>query len=47
VMAVVGEKEVEAKTLSVRTRAEGELGALDLSVVMARLEKANATQGNF
>jgi threonyl-tRNA synthetase len=47
VMAVVGEKEVEAKTLSVRTRAEGELGALDLSVVMARLEKANAEQGNF
>jgi threonyl-tRNA synthetase len=47
VMAVVGEKEVEAKTLSVRTRAEGELGALDLAVVMARLEKANATQGNF
>jgi threonyl-tRNA synthetase len=47
VMAVVGEKEVEAKTLSVRTRAEGELGALDLAVVMARLEQANATQGNF
>jgi threonyl-tRNA synthetase len=47
VMAVVGEKEVEAKTLSVRTRAEGELGALDLSVVMARLVKANESQGNF
>jgi threonyl-tRNA synthetase len=47
VMAVVGEKEVEAKTLSVRTRAEGELGALDLAVVMARLVKANESQGNF
>jgi threonyl-tRNA synthetase len=47
VMAVVGEKEVEAKTLSVRTRAEGELGALDLAVVIDRLEKANAEQGNF
>jgi threonyl-tRNA synthetase len=47
VMAVVGEKEVEAKTLSVRTRAEGELGALDLSVVIDRLVKANASQGNF
>jgi threonyl-tRNA synthetase len=47
VMAVVGEKEVAAKTLSVRTRAEGELGALDLAVVMARLVKANESQGNF
>jgi threonyl-tRNA synthetase len=47
VMAVVGEKEVEAKTLSVRTRAEGELGALDLVEVMARLVKANESQGNF
>jgi threonyl-tRNA synthetase len=47
VMAVVGEKEVEAKTLSVRTRAEGELGALDLAVVIDRLVKANESQGNF
>ncbi len=47
VMAVVGEKEVEAKTLSVRTRAGGELGALDLAVVIDRLVKANESQGNF
>jgi threonyl-tRNA synthetase len=47
VMAVVGEKEVTTKTLSVRTRAEGELGALDLAVVIDRLVKANAEQGNF
>jgi threonyl-tRNA synthetase len=47
VMAVVGEKEVTTQTLSVRTRAEGELGALDLAVVIDRLVQANTTQGNF
>ncbi|MBE9028890.1 threonine--tRNA ligase [filamentous cyanobacterium LEGE 11480] len=47
VMAVVGAKEVEANSLSVRTRAEGELGALPLDTVIERLQKANASQGNF
>ena len=28
-MLIVGEKEVEANTVSVRSRANGELGALD------------------
>jgi threonyl-tRNA synthetase len=47
VMAVVGAKEVESGTLSIRTRAEGELGALTVAEVCDRLVKANAEQGNF
>ncbi len=47
VMAVVGAKEVESGTLSIRTRAEGELGSLTVAEVCDRLVKANAEQGNF
>ena len=40
VMAVVGEKEVEANTLSIRTRADGDLGAIAVSEVKDRMSKA-------
>jgi threonyl-tRNA synthetase len=47
VMAIVGAKEVEANSLSVRTRAAGELGAIAVSEVLSRLQQANETYGNF
>ncbi len=47
VMAVVGAKELESNSLSIRTRAEGELGAIAISEVIDRLKAANASQGNF
>jgi threonyl-tRNA synthetase len=43
----VGAKEVETATLSVRTRAGGELGAIALDEVQERLQRANAEQGAF
>jgi len=39
VVAVVGKKEVETQTLSVRTRQQGELGQLTLSVLQERLQQ--------
>jgi threonyl-tRNA synthetase len=47
VMAVVGAKEVESNSLSIRTRSEGELGSIDIATVSDRLVQANATNGNF
>lgn len=47
VMAVVGAKEMETQTLSIRTRAAGELGALPLTEVMERLQGAIANYDNF
>ncbi len=47
VMAVVGAKEIESNSLSIRTRAEGELGSIDIATVTDRLVKANMTNGNF
>jgi threonyl-tRNA synthetase len=41
VMAIVGEKEVAAETLSIRTRASGELGAIALSEITETLVNAN------
>ncbi len=38
VMAVVGAKEVEAKSLSIRTRKSGELGALPVAEVLEKLK---------
>ncbi|MDA0268521.1 MAG: threonine--tRNA ligase, partial [Cyanobacteria bacterium] len=46
-MAVVGAKEQEANALSIRTRAEGELGLLSVDEVTARLVKAIATKATF
>ena len=47
VMAVVGAKEVEANSLSIRTRASEELGAIGLAEVVDRLKQANTEHGNF
>ena len=47
VMAVVGLKEAEAQTLSIRTRASGELGSLPVAEVSGRLGQAIAEYGNF
>ncbi|MEM1291190.1 MAG: threonine--tRNA ligase [Cyanobacteria bacterium P01_H01_bin.162] len=47
VMAVVGAKEQEANALSIRTRAAGELGAIPVDEVMARLTSAIANHGDF
>ncbi|XP_024536368.1 threonine--tRNA ligase, chloroplastic/mitochondrial 2 [Selaginella moellendorffii] len=44
-MAVVGPKEVEAQTLTVRTRHGGELGTLSVDEVIDRIETAVATRG--
>ncbi|MEM9088317.1 MAG: threonine--tRNA ligase [Cyanobacteria bacterium P01_F01_bin.53] len=47
VMSVIGDKEVEAKSLSIRTRKEGDLGAIALPEVLDRLEKALDNHGDF
>ncbi|HEY9617113.1 MAG TPA: threonine--tRNA ligase [Microcoleaceae cyanobacterium] len=47
VMAVVGAKEVEGNALSIRTRADGELGAVPVATVLDRLKAANENHGNF
>jgi len=47
VMAVVGAKEVETNALSIRTRAAGELGSLDVGEVERRLEAAIAKFKDF
>ncbi|MGB3518156.1 MAG: threonine--tRNA ligase [Elainellaceae cyanobacterium] len=47
VMAVVGAKEAEGNSLSIRTRASGELGAIAVPEVLDRLTQAIAAYGNF
>jgi len=47
VMAVVGAKEVEGNCLSVRTRASGELGSMDVEQVIGKLESAIASHETF
>lgn len=47
VMAVVGAKEVESNTLSIRTRASGELGAIAVDEVVDKLQTAIANFENF
>jgi threonyl-tRNA synthetase len=47
ILAVVGEKEVESQSLSIRTRAAGELGAIPLGEVIERLQGAIANYGDF
>ncbi len=47
VMAVVGAKEVESDTLSVRTRASGELGSIAVSEVIDKMRDAIASFDNF
>jgi len=47
VMAVVGLKEAESQTLSIRTRISGELGSLSVPEVSNRLQQAIAEYGSF
>ncbi len=46
-MCVVGQQEVDAKTLSVRLFGGQELGAVPKDDVISRLVKANAGKGQF
>jgi threonyl-tRNA synthetase len=47
VMSVIGDKEVEANSLNIRTRVSGELGAIPLDEVKQKLRDAIATYGDF
>ena len=47
VMAVVGAKEVESNTLSIRTRASGELGAMSVAEAIEKMNSAIADRCNF
>jgi threonyl-tRNA synthetase len=47
VMAVVGAKEVESDSLSIRTRSSGELGIITVNEVIDRLKTAISSYGNF
>lgn len=47
VMAVVGAKEVEANSLSIRTRASGELGAIAVSEVIEKMQAAIQEHSHF
>ena len=40
VMAVVGAKEVESNSLSIRTRASGELGSISVAEVLDKMKNA-------
>ncbi|MEA5568889.1 threonine--tRNA ligase [Anabaena sp. UHCC 0399] len=47
VMSVIGAKEVESNTLSIRTRASGELGAIPVDEVVDKMKEAIANFENF
>lgn len=47
VMAVIGAKEVESNSLSIRTRASGELGAIPVEQAIDRIKQAIDSYGNF
>ncbi|MBT9317793.1 threonine--tRNA ligase [Leptothoe spongobia] len=47
VMAVIGAKEVEANSLSIRTRQEGDLGAISVPDVITRVKAALDSHGYF
>ncbi|MBD2110555.1 MULTISPECIES: threonine--tRNA ligase [Cyanophyceae] len=47
IMAVVGAKELEANALNIRTRAQGELGALPMAEVVERVAGAIAAREDF
>ena len=47
VMAVVGAKEVESNSLSIRTRASGELGSIPINEVVEKIVSAIASYSNF
>lgn len=47
VMAVVGQKELESNTLSIRTRASGDLGTMSVSEVLDNMKNAITNYSNF
>ncbi|AFZ03269.1 threonine--tRNA ligase [Calothrix sp. PCC 6303] len=47
VMAVVGAKEVETDTLSIRTRASGELGSVPITEIIEKMKNAIASFDNL
>jgi threonyl-tRNA synthetase len=47
IMAVVGSKEVESHSLSIRTRQTGDLGSLSVESVLARLKEALGNHTDF
>ncbi|GET39281.1 threonyl-tRNA synthetase [Microseira wollei NIES-4236] len=47
VMGIVGAKEVETDSLSIRTRAAGELGSIPVAEVLERLKNAISNYSNF
>ncbi|MBC6417805.1 MAG: threonine--tRNA ligase [Prochloron sp. SP5CPC1] len=47
VMAVVGAKELESRTLSIRTRTSGELGTIAVGEVIERMKEAIFNRKNF
>ncbi|BAZ23735.1 threonyl-tRNA synthetase [Kalymmatonema gypsitolerans NIES-4073] len=47
VMAVVGAKEVETNTLSIRTRASGELGTVPVAEILDKMKQAIANYDNL
>ncbi len=47
VMAVVGSKEVETNSLSIRTRANGELGTIPVDEVLGKMKEAIVNFDNF
>jgi threonyl-tRNA synthetase len=47
VVGIVGANEMEANTLSIRTRAGGELGAMPVTEVESRLQQAIVSFGDF
>jgi threonyl-tRNA synthetase len=47
VMGIVGAQEVESNSVSIRTRASGELGVIPVSEVIERMKGAIVNYGNF
>lgn len=47
VMAILGAKEVESNALSIRTRAQGELGAIPVAEVVEKMKGAIANRTDF
>jgi threonyl-tRNA synthetase len=47
VMSVIGDQEVEAESLNIRTRASGELGAMPVAEVLEKLKDAISTYSAF
>ncbi|MGL5508982.1 MAG: His/Gly/Thr/Pro-type tRNA ligase C-terminal domain-containing protein, partial [Microcoleaceae cyanobacterium] len=47
VMAVVGAKEVESNSLSIRTRLSGELGSIPVPEIIEQIQRAIASYENL